>query len=93
MYRLKYRQTERQMVGQLCLSHLSDKVDSPDEGDEVEHHQTARIIVLGGLHLGQVQPLHCALEDTKFILSTTVSKTLVHRRNETQQALVPYCPG
>ena len=53
----------------MCLSHLSNKVDSPDEGDEVEHHQTARIIVLGGLHLGQVQPLHCALEDTKYILS------------------------
>ena len=46
------------------MTHLHDVVYAPDQRKEEEHHQTARVIILGQLHLGQVQPLGCTLQHT-----------------------------
>ena len=84
----KFKTIYRQFDSCSSRTYLSDKIDSPDEGDEVEHYQTARVIVLGGLHLGEVQPLHRTLEDTKCILSPTLSKILRLEHKENAQVHV-----
>ncbi len=49
--------------GRATCNYLYDVVDSPDQGGEVEHHEAAGVIVLGGLDLGQVEALHGTLEE------------------------------
>ena len=47
------------------MSNLDDVVDPPDQRDQVERHEGARIIVLGHLHLGQAETLRCTLKQNK----------------------------
>lgn len=47
------------------IATTEDDVHSPHKGDEVEDSQTTRVIVLSGLHLGQMKPLHCALYEVR----------------------------
>ena len=47
------------------MSDLDDVVDPPDQRDQVECHEGARVIVLGHLHLGQAETLCCTLKENK----------------------------
>jgi predicted phosphodiesterase len=44
------------------MTDLDDVVDPPDQRDQVESHQGARVIVFGHLHLGQAETLRCTLK-------------------------------
>ena len=47
------------------MTDLDDVVDPPDQRDQVENHQGARVIVLGHIHLGQTKTLDCTLKEKK----------------------------
>ena len=40
---------------------LDNVVQAPEHGEQVEHHQEARVVVLAGTGLGELQFADCAL--------------------------------
>ena len=65
-----------------------DDVHSPYHRHQIEHDQTARVIVLAGLHFRQAQPLHSTLR-THHITSLSLSHT--HTHTECGEDLPPIC--
>lgn len=45
--------------------YFDDMIHSPHKRQSIEHHQTARVKILTGLDLGQMELLYCTLREEK----------------------------